>query len=258
MTRSSFVGSTPVARRPRTTAQPHLPDLKFLGIDTPGAPELLDGAGVHAAPRCRGRRPAARRVRRAARRRLPRRAARLQSRPGDRSRHRRWPDRPPRRAGRGRARRGVDPRRETERVRRALAEEFGLDVIDPTADDVPARIAAERRVARRGRRLRGLRLRQRASDCDQTPRSTAASSWSRSFPDRSPCTSSICSGRSSHVVGARVYEPEDYDARSSCSPRGRCRLDRLVTRSSRSNGCRRSSTAAREPASMKILVDCRA
>ena len=47
--------------------------------------------------------------------------------------------------------------------------------------------------------------------------------------------------------GARVYEPEDYERAIELARERRLPLERLITKSSRSNGCPQSSTSCARP-----------
>ena len=143
--------------------------------------------------------------------------------------------------------------------RRALAVELGIDAIDPKAVDLPSTV-----LERTGGRGADVVFEVSGSATGADVMTQIASIHGRVvvvaiFPSPQPVRLFDLFWKELQVVGARVYEPEDYERAIELLAAGTLPLDRMI--SSVEPLERLPAIFARgdgDPASMKILVDCRA
>jgi (R,R)-butanediol dehydrogenase/meso-butanediol dehydrogenase/diacetyl reductase len=143
--------------------------------------------------------------------------------------------------------------------RRSLAEEFGLTVLDPAADDVAGTIAAQTADA-------GADVVFEVSGSGDGILAATKHAAVRGrvvvvaiFPEPKPVALFDLFWKELDLVGARVYEPEDFDAAIALIASGSLDLERLVTAVEpleRVPELFEELRGGRQ--AMKILVDCRA
>src|SRR3954452_3501063 len=148
---------------------------------------------------------------------------------------------------------------EPNATRRALAEEFGLAVLDPAADDVAGTIAAE--TADAGADV----VFEVSGSADGILAATKHAAVRGRvvvvaiFPEPKPVALFDLFWKELDVVGARVYEPEDFDVAIALIASGSLDLERLVTAVEPLERVPELFDELRGGRqAMKILVDCRA
>jgi 2-desacetyl-2-hydroxyethyl bacteriochlorophyllide A dehydrogenase len=148
---------------------------------------------------------------------------------------------------------------EVNAARRALASEIGLEVIDPTADDVPAFVSelTETRGA-------DVVFEVSGSPAGALEMTRLASLRGRLvlvaiFPEPQPVHLFDFFWKELELRGARVYEAEDYERAIALIADGNLPLDRLITTVEPLDRLPAVfEEHARGSTAMKILVDCRA
>jgi 2-desacetyl-2-hydroxyethyl bacteriochlorophyllide A dehydrogenase len=148
---------------------------------------------------------------------------------------------------------------EPNAARRALAEEFSFSVLDPAADDVAAALAEQTDGA-------GADVVFEVSGSAEGILAATKHAAVRGrvvvvaiFPEPKPVALFDLFWKELEVLGARVYEPEDFEAAIELIGSGSLDLDRLVTAVEpldRVPELFDELRAGRQ--AMKILVDCRA
>ena len=118
---------------------------------------------------------------------------------------------------------------EVSPFRRKLAVELGLDVIDPTGADLPAAILERTGGARRGRRVRGVRLTAGADMMTQLACIRGTIVIVAIYPDPQQVRLFDFFWKELRMVGARVYEPVDYEEAIALLAADTLPVDRLVT-----------------------------
>jgi (R,R)-butanediol dehydrogenase/meso-butanediol dehydrogenase/diacetyl reductase len=143
--------------------------------------------------------------------------------------------------------------------RRGLAAELGLDVIDPTATDLEA--AVLERTGGAGADV-VFEVSGSAAGADVMTRLAAIRGRVvvvAIFPDPEPVRLFDLFWKELGIMGARVYEPEDYEKAIELLAAGALPLDRLI---SAVEPLHRLPSVFEEldadTAAMKILIDCRA
>jgi (R,R)-butanediol dehydrogenase/meso-butanediol dehydrogenase/diacetyl reductase len=148
---------------------------------------------------------------------------------------------------------------EMNAARRALASEVGFDVVDPGADDVPAIVSGltETRGA-------DVVFEVSGSAAGALEMTRLASVRGRLvlvaiFPEPQPVHLFDFFWKELELRGARVYEPEDYERAIALIADGDLPLDRLITTVEPLDRLPAVfEEHARGSTAMKILVDCRA
>jgi (R,R)-butanediol dehydrogenase / meso-butanediol dehydrogenase / diacetyl reductase len=143
--------------------------------------------------------------------------------------------------------------------RLGLAAELGLDVIDPTRTDTQAAV-----LERTGGAGADVVFEVSGSGAGADAMTSLAAVRGRVvvvaiFPDPQPVRLFDLFWKELRIVGARVYEPEDYEKAIELLAAGALPLDRLI---SAVEPLQRLPSVFREldadAAAMKILIDCRA
>ncbi len=140
-----------------------------------------------------------------------------------------------------------------------LAADLGLDVVDPIADDLLTRVADASGGA-------GADVVFEVSGAPAAALAMTQLGGLRSrvvvvaiYPDAQPVRLFDLFWKELSVIGARVYEPEDYDAAIALLARDALPLDRLVTAVEPLEALPGVFERLRNGSdAMKILVDCRA
>jgi (R,R)-butanediol dehydrogenase / meso-butanediol dehydrogenase / diacetyl reductase len=148
---------------------------------------------------------------------------------------------------------------EVNAARRALASEIGFEVVDPGADDVPA-VVSELTESRGA----DVVFEVSGSAAGALEMTRLASLRGRLvlvaiFPEPQPVHLFDFFWKELELRGARVYEPEDYERAIALIADGNLPLDRLITTVEPLDRLPAVfEEHARGSTAMKILVDCRA
>ena len=141
-----------------------------------------------------------------------------------------------------------------------LAARFGFDVVDPTAVDLGERVLGATEGAGADVVFEVSGSAAGASVMTELARLRGRLVVVAIFPDAQPVTLFDFFWKELSLVGARVYEPADFEQAIGLLAAGELPLDELITvrRAARPATADVFATLSDNPAAIKILIDCQA